>query len=55
MLVWGAADNDADGPILEFRDGATTGNGEVENWFELLDSWFDDTSGDAGGLNGHRW
>jgi len=36
-------------------DGAVAGNGEVENWFELLDSWFDDTSLDAGGLNRYRW
>jgi len=33
------------------RDGATRGNGEVENWFELLDSWFDDVEADPGGLN----
>ncbi len=23
------------------KDGATPGNGVVENWFELLESWFD--------------
>lgn len=34
-------------------DGATAGNGVVENWFELLDSWFD-AGGDDGGLNGYR-
>ena len=34
-------------------DGATPDNGEVENWFELLDFWFDDTSEDPGGLNGY--
>jgi clostripain len=34
-------------------DGATAGNGKVENWFELLDLWFD-TADDAGGLNGYR-
>ncbi len=36
-------------------DGATAGNGVVENWFELLDSWFDDTAKDPAGLNGYRW
>jgi hypothetical protein len=34
-------------------DGATSGNGKVENWFELLDSWFD-VADDAGGVNGYR-
>lgn len=37
------------------EDGATPGNGEVENWFELLDSWFDDTSSGPEGLNRYRW
>ena len=36
-------------------DGATAENGVVENWFELLDSWFDDVSKDPAGLNGYRW
>jgi clostripain len=36
-------------------DGATPGNGKVENWFELLDSWFDDTTKVPGGLNRYRW
>ena len=35
-------------------DGATPANGKVENWFELLDSWFDVVD-DAGGVNGYRW
>jgi clostripain len=35
-------------------DGATPANGKVENWFELLDSWFDEAD-DAGGVNGYRW
>jgi clostripain len=34
-------------------DGATRGNGVVENWFELLDSWFDQQN-EQGGLNGYR-
>jgi len=32
-------------------DGATPDNGRVENWFELLDSWFDETAEDPGGHN----
>jgi len=35
-------------------DGATPANGKVENWFELLDSWFDEPD-DAGGINGYRY
>jgi len=35
-------------------DGATPANGKVENWFELLDSWFDEAD-DAGGINGYRY
>jgi clostripain len=34
-------------------DGAVAGNGKVENWFELLDAWFDEAD-DAGGVNGYR-
>ena len=37
------------------KDGATPDNGIVENWYELLDAWFDaDPKGD-GGTNGYRW
>jgi clostripain len=35
------------------KDGATPSNGKVENWFELLDAWFD-AADDAGGINGYR-
>ena len=35
------------------KDGATPGNGVIENWFELLDSWFD-VADDKGGINGYR-
>jgi clostripain len=35
------------------RDGATPNNGVVENWFELLDSWFDEPD-EKGGVNGYR-
>jgi clostripain len=34
------------------KDGATPGNGVVENWFELLDFWFDDQDA-RGGINGY--
>ena len=30
------------GKLAFCADGATAGNGVVENWFELLDYWFDD-------------
>ncbi|MEQ8767525.1 MAG: clostripain-related cysteine peptidase [Planctomycetota bacterium] len=33
------------------RDDAEAGNGRIENWFELLDAWFD--SDEAGGSNGY--
>ncbi|HJT79166.1 MAG TPA: alpha/beta fold hydrolase [Gemmataceae bacterium] len=36
-------------------DGAIPGNGVVENWFELLDSWYDTINDETGGLNGYRW
>jgi clostripain len=35
------------------RDGATPSNGVVENWFELLDSWFDEAN-EKGGINDYR-
>ena len=36
-------------------DGAIPDNGEVETWFELLDSWYDrpTSDGDPGGVNGY--
>ena len=36
------------------RDGAVPGNGRVENWFELLDAWYD-VSDEARGMNFSRW
>lgn len=30
-------------------------NNTVENWFEMLDSWFDTSNGGDGGLNGYQW
>jgi clostripain len=41
------------GRLSFLRDGATPGNGVVENWFELHDLWFDEAD-DRGGLNGYR-
>jgi clostripain len=35
------------------RDGASQGNGLVENWFELLDQWFDEPTKE-GGINSYR-
>ena len=35
--------------------GATPGNGEVENWFELLDAWFDDPAAGPEGTNRYAW
>ena len=35
------------------KDGAKPGNGVVENWFELLDLWFDE-SDERGGINTYR-
>jgi len=32
------------------RDGATSGNGVVESWFELLESWYDGED-----TNGYAW
>ncbi len=36
------------------RDGATPDNKVVENWFELLDAWYDEPDA-RGGLNGYGW
>jgi clostripain len=36
------------------RDGATAGDGRVDNWFEGLDSWFD-LQDEAGGTNRYRY
>ncbi len=35
------------------RDGAIEGNGKVENWFELMDLWYD-VADAQGGLNGWK-
>lgn len=36
------------GSLAWCRDGATAGNGKIENWFELLDAWFDAGAADGG-------
>jgi clostripain len=41
------------GRLAWCKDGALAGNGKVENWFELLDKWFDDTSANALGSNAY--
>lgn len=38
------------GNLAFCADGATEGNGIVENWFELLDYWFDDDKNNYGYL-----
>jgi clostripain len=35
-------------------DGAVPGNDKVDNWFELLDAWFDERDG-KGGINKYRF
>ncbi|MCI0585721.1 MAG: clostripain-related cysteine peptidase [Planctomycetes bacterium] len=44
---------DVYGRLAWCSDGAKPGNGQVENWFELLDRWFDDTGEGPGGANGY--
>jgi len=36
-------------------DGAEPGNGAVENWFELLDCWYDDVSASPAGVNRYAY
>lgn len=36
-------------------DNATAGDSTVKNWFELLDSWFDNTNDASGGYNYYQW
>ena len=45
-----------EGKLQFCKDGATSGNNTVENWFELMDAWFDGGGNDAdGGWNGYRY
>ena len=40
------------GNLAWCKNGATVGNNNVENWFELLDNWFDISNGnDLNNLN----
>jgi clostripain len=48
-----ARDSKAYGRLAFLHDGATPGDGVVQNWFELLDSWFDEPN-EKGGINGYR-
>ena len=49
-------DEDGYGKYAWCMDGAEPANGEVENWFELMDAWFDISgSEDPGGSNGYAW
>lgn len=44
------------GNLFWCKDGATAGNNTVENWFELLDSWFDISNGtDSNNLNIYQY
>ncbi len=36
-------------------DDATPDNSIAENWFEMLDSWFDTSNDSSGGLNGYQY
>lgn len=42
------------GQLAWCRDGAVAGDGVVQNWFELLDSWLD-TPGPDEGVNGYAY
>lgn len=43
------------GRLAWCRDGATPGNGKVENWFELLDAWYDDVDDGPEGCNRYAY
>ena len=49
------SDKDPYGRWAFLADGAKAGNGVVENWYELLDSWFDPDADGTGGVNAYRW
>ena len=36
-------------------NGATPHNNGVENWFEMLDAWFDPLNDASGGVNAYQW
>ncbi|GAA0115404.1 clostripain-related cysteine peptidase [Clostridium senegalense] len=37
------------------KDGIDLRTNNVGNWFEMLDSWFDNKNDDSGGTNFHQW
>ena len=51
----GKTPSDPYGRWAFLADGATRDNGQVENWFELLDLWFDEDFESPGGSNGYDW
>lgn len=42
---------------LEFCNGGTSSNSQVENWFEMMDKWYDNTGTSLGvkGYNGYHY
>jgi clostripain len=60
VRVWSMLRHYTPLPVPEFygklawcADGAKAGNGQVENWFELLDVWYDDVKNDPKGFNNY--
>jgi clostripain len=50
------AQNGAFGELDWCKDNAVSGNGKVENWFEMLDAWYDPGgNGIDGGYNGYQY
>ncbi len=43
------------GKLSWCKDNAISGNNQVENWFEMLDGWFDLHNNASGGLNGYQY
>ncbi len=43
------------GKLAWCKNGAAASNSTVENWFELLDSWYDTSNDSDGGLNAYQW
>jgi clostripain len=47
--------NDGYGNLAWCADDAAIGNNTVENWFEMLDYWFDTSNTSSGGLNYYQY
>lgn len=43
------------GKLSWCKDGQSSEINDVGNWFELLDSWFDNKNDETGGVNGYQW